>query len=73
MRLTQREIANHTGLSQGYLSDVFSGRKRPGIGGAKRFSAITGRDWTDYLKMRGPEIEADLRRALEHENATKEA
>jgi len=65
MKMKQVDIAQKLGMTSSAVSMIFRGRASPGKVAAQKLAAITGRDWTDYLKMTGPEIEKDVRSALE--------
>jgi DNA-binding XRE family transcriptional regulator len=58
--VTQSEIAQQVGISEGHLSQVLSGKYEPGKNLAKKFSKFTGREWTEFLTMTPEEIRAAL-------------
>jgi transcriptional regulator with XRE-family HTH domain len=58
--MTQAELAKAIGISDGHLSQVFSGKYEPGKNLAKKMSDFSGIPWTDFLTMTPDEIRQAL-------------
>ena len=51
--LTQKELADKSGVSESYLSLIESGKRRPSPEAAKRIAAVLGFDWVKFFEAEG--------------------
>lgn len=48
--LTQREVADKTGLARASYSNIEKGKRKPSVSAAKRIAAVLGFDWTEFFQ-----------------------
>ena len=56
----QTEVADFYGISQAHYNRLINGKREVSKAHAQRFSARTGLDWINYMKMSGTEIKSNL-------------
>lgn len=49
-KITQAELAERSGVSQGYIAHIESGRRVPTVKTAKKIAGVLGIDWVLLFK-----------------------